>query len=59
MLGCLVSPVILSNCKSGDFVELNETFVGGKKRNNRHKNRTAKAGKKTAVMTLLDRGGGC
>jgi len=43
--------------KSGDFVELDETYVGGKKRNNRHKNRTAKAGKKTAVMTLLDREG--
>jgi len=43
--------------KSGDFVELDETFVGGKKRNNRHKARTAKAGKKTAVMTLLDRAG--
>lgn len=38
-------------------VELDETFVGGKPRNNRHKNRTAKAGKKTAVMTLLDRWG--
>ncbi|MCP5388164.1 MAG: IS1595 family transposase [Novosphingobium sp.] len=43
--------------QSGDFVELDETYVGGKKRNNRHKNRTAKAGKKTAVMTLLDRSG--
>jgi transposase-like protein len=43
--------------QSGDFVELDETFVGGKKRNNRHKNRTAKAGKKVAVMTLLDRDG--
>ena len=43
--------------KSGDFVELDETFVGGKKRNNRHTNRTAKAGKKVAVMTLLDREG--
>lgn len=39
------------------FVELDETYVGGKKRNNRHANRTAKAGKKTAVMTLMDREG--
>jgi transposase-like protein len=43
--------------KGDDFVELDETFVGGKKRNNRHKNRTAQAGKKVAVMTLLDRAG--
>lgn len=40
-----------------DFVELDETFVGGKKKNNRHKSRTAKAGKKTAVFTLVDRAG--
>lgn len=43
--------------QSGDFVELDETFVGGKKRNNRHAKRTAAAGKKIAVMTLLDRDG--
>jgi len=39
------------------FVELDETYVGGKKKNNRHRDRTAKAGKKVAVMTLLDREG--
>lgn len=38
-------------------VELDETFLGGKPKNNFHRNRTADAGKKTAVMTLLDRRG--
>ncbi|WP_423605664.1 IS1595 family transposase [Sphingomonas sp. MS122] len=31
--------------------------VGGKKKNNRHAKRTAAAGRKTAVMTLIDREG--
>lgn len=39
------------------FVELDETFVGGKPKNNKHRNKTAKAGKKIAVMTLIDREG--
>jgi transposase-like protein len=39
------------------IVELDEKFVGGKKRNNRHAKRTPAAGKKTAVMTLIDREG--
>jgi len=39
------------------IVELDETYVGGKKKNNRHANRTAAAGKKAAVMTLIDREG--
>lgn len=39
----------------GGVVELDETFVGGKKRNNRHKSRTVMAGRKTPVMTLVDR----
>lgn len=43
--------------RANSVVELDETFVGGKKRNNRHKKRTAAAGRKTAVMTLLDRWG--
>lgn len=53
----LQEPLAGMLCKSGDFVELDETFVGGKKRNNRHAKRTAAAGKKIAVMTLLDRDG--
>ncbi|MGD9535851.1 MAG: IS1595 family transposase [Alphaproteobacteria bacterium] len=41
----------------GGVVEIDETYVGGKASNNRHKARTAKAGKKVAVMTLVDREG--
>lgn len=40
---------------SGGIVELDETYVGGKARNNRHKGR--KRAKKVAVMTLIDREG--
>lgn len=36
-------------------VEIDETFVGGKVANNMHRNRTAAAGRKTIVMTLVDR----
>lgn len=41
----------------GGIVEIDETYVGGKRRNNLHRNKTAKAGKKIAVMTLIDREG--
>ncbi len=41
----------------GGIVEIDETYVGGKKRNNKHRNRTEAAGKKVAVMTLIDRDG--
>lgn len=39
------------------IIEVDETFVGGKPQNNRHQNRTTKAGKKSIVMTLIDRDG--
>lgn len=44
--------------KSGAIVELDETFVGGKRSKNRHRRKPgSKAGKKTAVMTLIEREG--
>ena len=39
------------------IVEIDETFVGGKPANNKHRNKTAAAGQKTIVMTLVDREG--
>jgi len=39
------------------IVEIDETFVGGKVANNKHRNKTAAAGQKTIVMTLVDREG--
>ena len=39
------------------MVEIDETFVGGKPKNNKHRNKTALAGQKTIVMTLIDREG--
>lgn len=39
------------------MVELDETYIGGKKGNNLHRNRTEAAGKKITVMTLIDREG--
>lgn len=39
------------------IVEIDETFCGGKVGNNLHQDKTAKAGKKTIVLTLVDRDG--
>lgn len=41
----------------GGVVEIDETFIGGRKRTNFHRNKTKEAGKKVAVMTLIDREG--
>jgi len=41
--------------RGGGMVEADETFISGKPRNNRHKNRKPK--KKVAVLTLIDREG--
>ncbi|HEX9648873.1 MAG TPA: IS1595 family transposase [Alphaproteobacteria bacterium] len=40
----------------GGIVEADETYIGGKARDNRHRNR--KRSKKVTVMTLIDREGG-
>jgi transposase-like protein len=43
--------------KDNGVVEIDETYVGGKVGNNLHRDRTKAAGKKVAVMTLIDREG--
>jgi transposase-like protein len=40
-----------------NIVEIDETFVGGKARNNPHKDKGPNATKKALVMTLIERGG--
>jgi transposase-like protein len=41
----------------GRIVELDETFVGGKAGNNLHSDKGPNAGKKSIVMTIIERGG--
>jgi transposase-like protein len=43
--------------EGGGVVELDETFVGGRSRNNMHRNKGPEATKKAIVMTLIERDG--
>jgi transposase-like protein len=43
--------------QGGGIVEIDETFVGGRADTNLHRDKTAAAGQKTIVMTLVDREG--
>jgi transposase-like protein len=52
-----VDPLASLLGQGGGIVEIDETFVGGKVDNNMHRDRTAAAGQKTIVMTLVDRDG--
>lgn len=56
-LAMTVDPLRSMLGSGGGVVEIDETFVGGKEKNNLHRNKTKAAGKKIAVMTLIDREG--
>ena len=56
-LAMTVDPLKSLLGQDGGIVEIDETFVGGKVSNNMHRNKTAAAGRKTIVMTLVDREG--
>src|SRR5260370_11176968 len=56
-LAMTVDPLKSLLRRDGGIVEIDETFVGGKVDNNMHRDRTAAAGRKTIVMTLVDRDG--
>jgi transposase-like protein len=56
-LAMTVDPLKSLLGQGGGIVEIDETFVGGKVANNMHRDKTAAAGRKTIVMTLIDREG--
>jgi transposase-like protein len=47
----------LGGAGTSRIVEADETYVGGKVSNNMHKNKTAEAGKKHIVLTMVEREG--
>jgi transposase-like protein len=56
-LAMTVEPLKSLLGQGGGVVEIDETFVGGRVETNLHRDRTAAAGRKTIVMTLVDREG--
>jgi transposase-like protein len=56
-LAMTVDPLKSLLGQGGGIVEIDETFVGGEVANNMHRDKTAAAGRKTIVMTLIDREG--
>ncbi|MGH7088804.1 MAG: IS1595 family transposase, partial [Stellaceae bacterium] len=56
-LAMTVDPLRSMLGQGGGIVEIDETFVGGRVSNNMHRDKTEDAGRKTIVMTLVDREG--
>jgi transposase-like protein len=52
-LAMTVDPLKSLLGEGGGIVEIDETFVGGRAGTNLHRNRTAEAGRKTIMMTLV------